>query len=629
MELLSREAMLTAVILMVICSSAGCAEPHDVRLVDGSARCDGAVEVFYNGDWRRMRGDQWTKREAAVVCRQLDCGSGVAAMERESERDRGEQGISFDCQGSESALSECRIREISAFSSCAASVCSDSMRLVDGPGVCSGRLEVKSHQSWTTVCEAGFDWQDAEVVCRELDCGPPLNLQGALFGEGKLPFGTKEFQCNGTENRLLNCSTSDREENTCTSGKAVGLTCSEVRLVDGSSRCDGAVEVFHSGSWRRVRGKEWTWEATVLVCRELDCGSAIASTWRISKRDEDKQGVSLDCNGSESALSQCSIRRYDGLQFYAVSICSEPIDVRLVNGSSRCDGTVEVFTDGDWRKVMGDVWTRIEAAVVCRQLDCGSAVAATKRKSERDGGEQGVSIDCGGSEPDLSECGIHKNHFMQFYAASACSGILVKPIISFSAPISVSRGLQGPEVLWGHSFTITCSTQPQYPGGSFHLKLPWKNRNHTQSAVNHSASFLFPAADDSHQGNYSCVYENQEIFQNRFKEEYEEHHDDGSPRPFNYNFSSESEPLSLIITGPLSSTIINIKLLVFFVMLFLMLIICLTIFLIVKTRGYFFIRNTPGAVQKTVSLQSRAEEQQNVGREAGEKLPIDLKQEKD
>ncbi|KAF3857648.1 hypothetical protein F7725_010849 [Dissostichus mawsoni] len=30
--------------------------------------------------------------------------------------------------------------------------------------------------------------------------------------------------------------------------------------------------------------------------------------------------------------------------------------------------------------------------------------------------------------------------------------------------------------------------------------------NYTQPAVNHSAHFLFPAAEPAHQGNYSCVY---------------------------------------------------------------------------------------------------------------------------
>ncbi|KAF4093065.1 hypothetical protein AMELA_G00029110 [Ameiurus melas] len=51
-----------------------------------------------------------------------------------------------------------------------------------------------------------------------------------------------------------------------------------------------------------------------------------------------------------------------------------------------------------------------------------------------------------------------------------------------------------------------CSTEPQYPGGSFHLKFSGSNITRTQSAVNHSAVFLFPEADFVHQGNYSCTY---------------------------------------------------------------------------------------------------------------------------
>ncbi|XP_037400460.1 uncharacterized protein LOC108412143 isoform X3 [Pygocentrus nattereri] len=66
---------------------------------------------------------------------------------------------------------------------------------------------------------------------------------------------------------------------------------------------------------------------------------------------------------------------------------------------------------------------------------------------------------------------------------------------------------QGLEVTRGHSFSIICSTKPQYPGGSFHLEFNGSNITRTQSAVNHSTSFFFPEADFIHQGNYSCVYE--------------------------------------------------------------------------------------------------------------------------
>nr|XP_033503100.1 scavenger receptor cysteine-rich type 1 protein M130-like [Epinephelus lanceolatus] len=119
----------------------------------------------------------------------------------------------------------------------------DSVRLVDGTSLCSGRLEVKSNQRWSSVCEADFDQQDAEVVCRELGCGAPSVLQGALYGEVEAPMWTKEFQCGGHESALLDCRSSDSNRNTCSPGKAVGLTCSEpVRLVGGDSHCAGTLE---------------------------------------------------------------------------------------------------------------------------------------------------------------------------------------------------------------------------------------------------------------------------------------------------------------------------------------------------------------------------------------------------
>uniref|UniRef100_A0A8B9J8J8 Deleted in malignant brain tumors 1 protein-like n=1 Tax=Astyanax mexicanus TaxID=7994 RepID=A0A8B9J8J8_ASTMX len=86
---------------------------------------------------------------------------------------------------------------------------------------------------------------------------------------------------------------------------------------------------------------------------------------------------------------------------------------------------------------------------------------------------------------------------------------LLQPNISFSATDGGSHwGLQELEVTRGYSFTIICSTQPQYRGGSFHLEFRGSNiTSISQPAVNHSATFFFHEADYDHQGNYSCVYE--------------------------------------------------------------------------------------------------------------------------
>ncbi|XP_067433198.1 scavenger receptor cysteine-rich type 1 protein M130-like [Thunnus thynnus] len=192
--------------------------------------------------------------------------------------------------------------------------CSDSVRLVNGTSLCSGRLEVKSEQSWSSVCEADFDQQDAEVVCRELGCGAPSVLQGALYGEVEAPMWTKEFQCGGHESALLDCGRSDSARSTCSPGKAVGLTCSEpVRLVGGASRCAGTLEVKR-GEWRPVKYSDWnlrdySWslKEAAVVCRDLDCGSAVSTGSTNEASDRSVWWIRSDCVHSGSPLRECAL----------------------------------------------------------------------------------------------------------------------------------------------------------------------------------------------------------------------------------------------------------------------------------------------------------------------------------
>ncbi|CAI5692511.1 unnamed protein product [Oreochromis niloticus] len=514
--------------------------------------------------------------------------------------------------------------------------CSDSVRLLNGSSLCSGRLQVKSNQRWSSVCEDDFDLQDAEVVCRELGCGPPSLLQGALYGEVEAPVWSREFQCGGHESALLDCGSSGSARSSCSPGKAVGLTCSEpVRLVGGASRCTGTLEV-NLGEWRPVDGYDWTLKQAAVVCEHLDCGSAVyvgerksskRSVWEIKpdcvqagaalrecallyhsnkissfmlasthvldltcsdsvrllngsslcsgrlqvksnqrwssvcEDDFDLQDAEvvcrelgcgppsllqgalygeveapvwsrefqcgghesalLDCGSSGSARSSCSPGKAVGLT------CSEP--VRLVGGASRCGGTLEVKQLEEWRPVDDNGWTLKEAAVVCEHLDCGSAVYVGERKESSDRSMWEIKPDCVQSGAALRECAT------SFISVSTldvtCSDLLIQPIISVSYSMDgVSQAqLQGLQVFRGSSFTISCSTQPQYPGGAFQLTFTSSitSFNYTQPAVNHSSHFLFPVTEPAHQGNYSCVYH---VY------------------VFSHNFSSESRRLSVSVS---------------------------------------------------------------------------------
>uniref|UniRef100_A0A671Y312 SRCR domain-containing protein n=1 Tax=Sparus aurata TaxID=8175 RepID=A0A671Y312_SPAAU len=282
-----------------------------VRLVGGSSRCAGALEVK-RGEWRPVFGSNWTLTSADVMCKELDCGSAASTGRRNESSNRAAWEISPDCVESGSALNECLS---SGFSSSILKItCSDSVRLVNGTSLCSGRLEVKSDQSnqsnqsnqwWSLVCEADFDQRDAEVVCRELGCGAPSVLWGALYGEVEAPMWTKEFHCEGNESALLDCRSAGSAGNTCSPGKAVGLTCSErVRLVGGSSRCAGALEV-KQGDWRPVYDSNWTLTSAAEVCRELHCGSVVSTELRIESTLKSSWEIRPDCVQSGSALREC------------------------------------------------------------------------------------------------------------------------------------------------------------------------------------------------------------------------------------------------------------------------------------------------------------------------------------
>ncbi|XP_051250659.1 collagen alpha-4(VI) chain-like [Dicentrarchus labrax] len=290
--------------LINLCDSIHSLDP--LRLVGGSSRCAGTLEMK-RGEWRPLYASNWTLKSAEVACRELDCGSAVSTEIRNESSIKSVWQRSSDCVQSGSAMREC----VSSDSSlCILGItCSDSLRLVNGSSLCSGRLEVKSNQSnqwWSSVCEDDFDQQDAEVVCRELGCGAPSVLQGALYGEVEAPMWSKEFQCGGNESALLDCRSLGSARNTCSPGKAVGLTCSEsVRLVGGDSRCAGTLEV-KQGEWRPVIGSDWNLTSASVVCRELNCGSAVLIVTKEESSVKSAWWISSDCVHSGSALRECA-----------------------------------------------------------------------------------------------------------------------------------------------------------------------------------------------------------------------------------------------------------------------------------------------------------------------------------
>uniref|UniRef100_A0A3B3DJ16 SRCR domain-containing protein n=1 Tax=Oryzias melastigma TaxID=30732 RepID=A0A3B3DJ16_ORYME len=185
----------------------------------------------------------------------------------------------------------------------------ESIRLVNGDNQCSGRLEVKSNNSWSIVCEDDFDHQDAEVVCRELGCGATSVLQGALYGETEAPEWSREFLCEGHESALLKCRSSQLTRWTCPPGKAVEITCSDpdqVMLVGGASRCTGELHLKHHQEWRPVQlFYGWSPELFQVVCHRLNCGSFVSEEFKSDRGERPVWRIKPDCMKSLSLWREC------------------------------------------------------------------------------------------------------------------------------------------------------------------------------------------------------------------------------------------------------------------------------------------------------------------------------------
>ena len=59
--------------------------------------------------------------------------------------------------------------------------------------------------------------------------------------------------------------------------------------------------------------------------------------------------------------------------FVCAESCSNTGDVRLVNGPSNMEGTVEICLNGTWGTIVDDGWGYQDARVVCRQLNFAPA----------------------------------------------------------------------------------------------------------------------------------------------------------------------------------------------------------------------------------------------------------------
>uniref|UniRef100_K7E4L5 SRCR domain-containing protein n=1 Tax=Monodelphis domestica TaxID=13616 RepID=K7E4L5_MONDO len=345
-----------------------CVTLEKLKLAYRPNPCDGVVMVKHQGSWGSVCNEVWTLAEVSVICRQIGCGDGVGAPKYVPLPDETVQPWIHDvsCRGNESSLWDCNIGEWISLSLCSCFYgVFEGVNLVNGKSPCAGLL-------------CGLHMEEANVFCREMRCGPAIQAS-----KGGLRNTSKYMDCEGTESTIRNCKLNNNFRKGCHHQQEAEVICAkhiEVRLIGGEHPCAGRLEVRRGLTWGTVCDSDLDLQTAHVICQELQCGIVISTPG--GAHFEEGTGVVwrevFQCLGNESLLFHCPVgpeKKEPCTHGHDVGvICSG--EYRLVNGSSRCSGRVEVQVKGVWAPLCASHWDLQDANVLCHQLNCGQAVAA-------------------------------------------------------------------------------------------------------------------------------------------------------------------------------------------------------------------------------------------------------------
>ncbi|KAK9711186.1 PAN domain [Popillia japonica] len=256
---------------------------YSVRLVGSQKSYEGAVEVTALGKTGYVCDDNFYMASAHVLCKELGYHLGATEIKGNSyftpDLRKNETFFIMDdvvCNGNEAGLKDCSFagwgvsncmeKEVLGIvcktpeERCAAEMwqcesndecipmtflcdnvedCADysdedpayceaplEMRLIGGQTPTEGRVEIRHHATWGTICDDDFNDDAARVVCKSLGfLGPARALKEAHFGPGSGPIWLDQVFCHGNETSLNDCIKWDWGVHNCDHSEDVSVVC--------------------------------------------------------------------------------------------------------------------------------------------------------------------------------------------------------------------------------------------------------------------------------------------------------------------------------------------------------------------------------------------------------------------
>ncbi|MGH0142479.1 UNVERIFIED_CONTAM: hypothetical protein FKN15_013413 [Acipenser sinensis] len=386
-----------------------CSGIVSVNLTGSEDRCAGLVEVCLEGSCGSVCGRDWSTKESEVVCQELGCGKVVEMLDDftvPSENTR--PLLDFvRCTGNESFLAHCNLLKVSTQQcqkSKAKVICSDSIkpRLVGDEGHCAGTVEAYHSGRWWSVCDQNWSKEAGDVVCRELGCGLAVEIhRGAYYGPGSGQGWVNVRACQGSEDSFSRCISPSKGQQCA--GQA-GVRCSEHREIrlQGPEPCSGRVILHYNDSWSPMCSDQWGQSQADQLCQHLRCGKTKSVHNDTTLQRYSKWLRLQPC--TESNPWDCPLELANCTGKTAQVSCTDTVKATL---SEKCSGQVRLARNGQNERVCGGNWGMTQARVLCRELDCGTALWTVWDSRHQDNNTLDATVDhvrCNGGESLLWKC---------------------------------------------------------------------------------------------------------------------------------------------------------------------------------------------------------------------------------